>query len=237
MADLERIILDLESRILKLNDQVENLSQKVDQLEKAQVVTKEKLSKPIGRKTKIKGKISKNTLVECIKKALAGKIPADAIRKGTRNEKASVIISKENGKQIRILLRGSGYYGKEDTSSRMNYTGFSTLPEHNVINGDGHIEDTDVQMSYDFYIFGVSHGDDPQNPQVEFFIFDQQQFKNFLQQKSYSGPDDKRVYYFYFGETNQGKYKYIDDRERDKELPVDEEHNNWSSIVKKYEEA
>ena len=41
------------------------------------------------------------------------------------------------------------------------------------------------------------------------------------------------MYYFYFGETVN--HHYIDDRERDKEINLDHEHNDWDKVVKAYE--
>lgn len=230
---IEKVILSMQEQLLDLNDRVEKLSKKVNELEKKQQTnnTEKSTNNSSTRKTKIKGKLSKDVLIEYLKNILKDEIPSNNIRKGTQKEKASVLISKGD-KKIRILLRSSGYYGEADTSNRMRFTGFTTLPEKLIIDGDGHISDDNVHMSYDFYIFAVSLTKDSSKPLVEFFVFNQQQFKDFLLQKSYSGRDDNRIYYFYLGQTQQGKY--IDDRERDKELSVDEEHNNWNNVIEMY---
>lgn len=222
--DLEKIILELQSRVLYLSEKVDQLSSRVDELAADEVPADptSNTQSASTRKTKIKGKISKNELVASVKAALAGQIPANNIRKGTRREGSGIIISNGD-RQLKLCLRGSGYYGKEDVSERMEYTGFSTINEATIMDEDG-------RMNYDFFVFGINHSDDPDQPHVEFFVFDQAQFKHLLEQKKANGAN--RVYYFYFGETTDGHY--IDDRERDKTVLVDDEHGNWDAVVRQY---
>ncbi|MGN1280055.1 MAG: hypothetical protein ACI4T4_05135 [Limosilactobacillus sp.] len=224
--DLEKLILELQSRVLYLGEKVDRLNSRIDELEAAEEEASAAGSNQAtaARKTKIKGKISKNELVDGVKKALAGQIPANHIRKGTRREGSGLIISSGEH-QIKICLRGSGYYGKEDVSERMQYTGFSTINEATIMDEDG-------RMNYDFFVFGINHSDEPGQPHLEFFVFDQKQFKNLLEEKKANGAN--RVYYFYFGETTDGHY--IDDRERDKTVLVDDEHADWDALVQQYKE-
>ena len=72
---------------------------------------------------------------------------------------------------------------------------------------------------------------DAENPEIDFFIFDQDEFNKLLDEKTPSGKN--KMYYFYFGETVN--HHYIDDRERDKEINLDHEHNDWDKVVKAYE--
>lgn len=223
ITSLERIIIDLQEKVLDLTDKVETLTKEVNSLKE------ENNTYPISAKgtnttSKIKGSISKDKLIASIKKDLSNQINADDIVKGTRRDGSGIII-KKGSNTIKICLRGSGYYGKKDVSSRMMYTGFSTLTKGTIENDNG-------QMNYDFYVFGVNRSDDSNNPMVEFFVFDQNQFKNLLEKKIPSGKNQS--YYFYFGETTDGQY--IDDRERDKVVSIDNEHNNWTKLIKKYEE-
>ena len=175
--DLEKIILELQSRVLYLSEKVDQLSSRVDELAADEVPADptSNTQSASTRKTKIKGKISKNELVAGVKAALAGQIPANNIRKGTRREGSGIIISNGD-RQLKLCLRGSGYYGKEDVSERMEYTGFSTINEATIMDEDG-------RMNYDFFVFGINHSDDPDQPHVEFFVFDQAQFKHLLEQK------------------------------------------------------
>lgn len=225
ILDLEKLILELQSRVLYLSEKVDRLNSRIDELEAVEEATGTANAQSTSvRKTKIKGKISKNELVNGVKDALAGQIPANNIRKGTRREGSGLIIT--NGeRQIKLCLRGSGYYGKDDVSERMQYTGFSTINEDTIMDENG-------QMNYDFFVFGINHSDEPDQPHIEFFVFDQAQFKELLKQKKANGAN--RVYYFYFGETTDGHY--IDDRERDKTVLVDAEHANWDKVVRQYNE-
>lgn len=218
---IERVILELQEKVLNLTDEVDRLNRRVAKLEAGQTATP---SEKTSGTVKIKGRITKKILIDCVQAALDGQIPTTAVRKGTRKEGSGLIITKGDH-QINITLRGSGYYGEEDVSNRMQYTGFSTLAKKAIMDDDG-------QMQADFFVFGVSLSEDPTHPRVEFFVFDQEQFKRLLAEKTPSGAE--QMYYFYFGQAKDGHY--LDDRERNKTVLVDQEHNNWASLINMYQQ-
>lgn len=215
---MERILIELQERVLTLTDRVDELTTEVNQLKEAQ--GNEQTKKNMA--PKIRGSLSKDIFITAIKQTLASVIPATAISKGSRAEGSGIVITKGT-KKIKMCLRASGYYGKEDVSSRMLYTGFSTLSK-------SAIEDSGGQLKYDFYIFAINTSDNPANPKIVFFIFDQKQFQKLLAQKTPSGK--RSMYYFYFGETVNGHF--IDDREKDREVLIDKEHDNWDPVIKYY---
>lgn len=219
---IERVILDLQEKVLKLSAQVDQLNHRVTELEQQSSRTKgaHSMKKTNDNKYQIQGKITKKLLIEGVQEALTNHIPAANIRKGTQAEGSGLIITNGD-RQITVALRGSGYY---ERSGRMKYTGFSTLTKDAIMDHDG-------KMRYDFYVFGVSLSDDPEVPHIEFFIFNQQQFRQLLAQKKPGGAS--QMYYFYFGETADGHF--IDDRERDTTVSVDEEHDSWANLIQQYQ--
>ena len=154
---------------------------------------------------------------------MSGKIPSEDILKGSRKEGSGIVITKGDQK-LKLSLRGSGFYGREDVNPRMLYTGFSTISKKAIVDDNG-------QFIYNFFVFAVNHSEDAENPEIDFFIFDQDEFNKLLDEKTPSGKN--KMYYFYFGETVN--HHYIDDRERDKEINLDHEHNDWDKVVKAYE--
>lgn len=219
----EKVILDLQEKVLSLEEIVNHLNQRVSELEQQVNEENVELKKDSTHKSKINGTAKKVDIISSIQDILSSRLPNEVIRKASREEGSGVIIA--NGeRQLKICLRGSGYYGKDDVSKRMKYTGFSSLTKDTI-------EDRNGQMKYDFFIFAVSRSDDPNKPKFDFFIFNQEQFKKLLSQKKPSGKSS--MYYFYFGETTSGHY--IDDRERTKNLLVDDEYNNWNGVVEYFE--
>lgn len=218
--NLEEVIIELQSRVMKLSDKVDTLEKEVYEFKNNPVTP---IKSDIGssqRKTKIIGKSTKPLLIKGIVEALAGAIPVTNIRKGSRNEGSGLILSKDK-KQLKLCLRGSGHYKQSDVSDRMLYTGFSTLRSNAIF-------DKNENLFYDFFVFGINTGEDEDINDFEFFIFTKDQFRNLLDQKP-KGDN----YYFYFGETTD--QHYIDDREKGKTILIDNEHNNWQSIIDAYE--
>lgn len=221
---LDRIILDLQDKVLKLSDEVETLQREVAELKNVKPMHTSTAVKPEKTiNSKIRGSISKNELVGAVRRNLADKIPAEDILKGSRKEGSGIVITNGAGK-LKISLRGSGFYGKDDVSSRMMYTGFSTISKKTIYDDNG-------QFAYDFFVFAVNHSDDAEQPDIDFFVFDQDEFKHLLDAKSPSGKNE--MYYFYFGKTVDGHY--IDDRERNQELILDVDHDAWDKVVAAYD--
>ncbi|WP_283582989.1 hypothetical protein [Limosilactobacillus difficilis] len=226
IISVERILLDLQERVLALTDRVDDLSRQVDQLKAA--AQKQAENQPEERKTtqrspKIKGSLSKDQVVAAVKAALASKIPAQNIRKGKRSDGSGIVISKGSHK-IKLCLRASGYYGQADVSSRMLYTGFSTLSKKAI--------ESAGQLNYNFFVFAINTSDVPHQAKIEFFIFDQKEFKRLLQEKTPSGRN--AMYYFYFGKTVDGHF--IDDREKNRKVVIDRAHGNWDQLIQYYQQ-
>lgn len=221
---LDRIILDLQDKVLKLSDEVADLRQEVEKLKTAPMPT---ATTPVkadkATNSKIRGSLNKKDLVTAVRRNLADKIPVKDILKGTRKEGSGIVIAKGDRK-LKLSLRGSGFYGKDDVSPRMQYTGFSTISKKTIYDVDG-------QFAYDFFVFAVNHSDDPDQPAIDFFVFDQPSFQRLLDAKTPSGKN--AMYYFYFGQTVDGHY--IDDRERDTELILDADHDAWDRVVAAYD--
>ena len=220
--DLERIIINLQDKVLTLSDEVDDLKKEVQQLKENKTTSSAK-STLRSNTSKIKGSISKNQLVDAVRNSLSGKIPSEDILKGSRKEGSGIVITKGEQK-LKLSLRGSGFNGREDVNPRMLYTGFSTISKKAIVDDNG-------QFIYNFFVFAVNHSEDAENPEIDFFIFDQDEFNKLLDEKTPSGKN--KMYYFYFGETVN--HHYIDDRERDKEINLDHEHNDWDKVVKAYE--